>query len=1010
MLIDEYVNYQTIYKKKYGKSIVLYQNGSFYEIYNIDESNNELQKICELLNIQFTRKNKSILQINKSNPSLAGFPLASIKKYLNILLNNNYTVILVEQTSEPPNPTRGVTNIYSPSTYIENINEPYSNIIVSLYISEEQCLKTYKKIFIYSLSNIDISTGTCSVYQSNNYIYDKNAMYDDIFRYVETNNCKELIIHTNNIHEFTEEELLQNINSNNRMIHLNFNKIDNKYFQISYINHFLKNIYDIQSFLTPIEYLNLEKNQEILVSFIVLLNFCYEHNENIIQKIKIPTFYESNEHLILYNNAIYQLDIIEYNKYKDNDCTFKSLFNIINKCSTNIGKRLLNYRILNPITNIKEIENRYSQIEYMIQFGKLDELEMILKNIADIERLHRKISLTMLQPHEFYTLTFTYKNILRIFDIVRNHELFNINDNIIENYQKYIIYYESIFDLNELAKCGLNNIHNSFFNKGLSEEIDILQNDINDIKKYFDNECSYLSNIIEKDSDFVKLENNERDGYFFYTTKNRSEVMLKNIDKNIKSKYEIKKYNGSNVKIVSNELYAKSNKLLELQSNIEKKIKEKYIEILSIIDKNYKDLFYDICKYISIVDISKSGAKCSLIYNYTKPIIDNKYNGESYFSAKEIRHPIIEIVNQQFNYVKNDIELLKGESDMSSMLLYGLNSSGKSSLIKAVCLNIVLSQMGYYTASSNFTYYPYHKMFVRISSDDNLFKGLSSYAVEINELKSILTYADKKSIVISDELCKGTESLSGISICASTLLYFCKKNINYLNTTHLHELYEIELIQNLKNLSIKHINVEYDEKNDNIIYIRKLVDGIPPNKYYGLEFASYLIKNKEFIDCAFDIRNKLINKPKEILINKVSNYNNELFMDRCIICGCDGSSYPLDSHHIQYQTFFNKYDFNKDKLSNLVVLCKTHHDEVHNDKLNIIGYDDTIKGKIINYNINDKNIDEKKRKKYDKNDIQIMKDLFIKINNMNHVILELKNNYNINISIKTLKKILNDEY
>ena len=133
-------------------------------------------------------------------------------------------------------------------------------------------------------------------------------------------------------------------------------------------------------------------------------------------------------------------------------------------------------------------------------------------------------------------------------------------------------------------------------------------------------------------------------------------------------------------------------------------------------------------------------------------------------------------------------------------------------------------------------------------------------------------------------------------------------------------------------------------------------------------------------------------------------------MDRCIICGCDGSSYPLDSHHIQYQTFFNKYDFNKDKLSNLVVLCKTHHDEVHNDKLNIIGYDDTIKGKIINYNINDKNIDEKKRKKYDKNDIQIMKDLFIKINNMNHVILELKNNYNINISIKTLKKILNDEY
>ena len=167
MLIDDYINYQNIYKQKYGKAIVLYQNGSFYEIYNIDENDNELSKICELLNIQHTRKNKSILQISKSNPALAGVPLASLKKYLNILLNNNYTVVLVEQTSEPPNPTRGVTNIYSPSTYIENINEPYSNIIVSLYISQEQCIKTFKKIFIYSLCNIDISTGSCYVYQSN---------------------------------------------------------------------------------------------------------------------------------------------------------------------------------------------------------------------------------------------------------------------------------------------------------------------------------------------------------------------------------------------------------------------------------------------------------------------------------------------------------------------------------------------------------------------------------------------------------------------------------------------------------------------------------------------------------------------------------------------------------------------------------------------------------------------------------------------------------------------------
>lgn len=1007
MLIDDYVNYQNIYKKKYGKCVILYQNGSFFEIYNIDSNDNQLQKICELLNIQFTRKNKSILEISKSNPSLAGFPLASLKKYLNVLLNNNFTVVLVEQTSEPPNPKREITNIYSPSTYIENLNDPYSNIIISLYISQEQCFKTMKKIFIYSLCNIDISTGYCSVYQSNNYIYDKNEMFNDISRYVETNNCKELIINTNNLVDFGEDDIRRIINNSNRMLHININNIEKKYFQIGYQNDFLKKIYQNCGFLSPIEYLNLEKYQETIIPFIILLNFCYEHNENIIRKIKEPSFYQYDEHLILHNNAIYQLDVVEYNKYKDNDCNYKSLFNIINKCSTNIGKRLLNYRILNPITNVDKLNVRYNQIEYILQSSIMEDLELVLKNIVDIERLHRKISIKILQPHEYFTLTYSYKNILKLFGIINDKELFEISDETIDSYKKYIEYYESIFDLNELAKCGLNNINNSFFNKGIYSEIDEVQIKIDNIKEYFSGELTYLSNLIEPNSDFVKLESNERDGYFFYTTKNRSEVILKNIKD--KSKYEIKKYNGSNIKIVSNELYKKSNELIHLEDSIHKLIKEKYLEVLSYIDDNFKSLFNEICRFIAIVDVSKSGARCSLMYNYSRPNIEDKYLGESYFTAKEIRHPIIEIINEHFEYVCNDIQLLKGD-EKSSILLYGLNSAGKSSLIKAICLNIILSQMGYYCACSNFTFYPYNKMFVRISSDDNIYKNLSSYALEINELRSIINYADSKSIVISDELCKATESVSGIAICASTLMHFSQRNINYINTTHLHELYELEDIKKLTNLSIKYIKVDYDEGNDNIIYSRKLIDGIPPNKYYGLEFASYLIKNDNFIKCAFNIRNELLGLNKEILTTKNSNYNNDLYMDKCMICGDNGNSYPLDCHHIKYQKFFNQYDIHKNKLSNLVVLCKVHHDQLHNENLNIVGYKDTLKGKILDYSVSSEKSNEKRAKKYSKENIELIKDISKKFSTDKHIIMQLKNNYNISIGNKTLSKILNDMY
>ena len=1008
MLIDDYINYQNIYRKKYGKSIVLYQNGSFFEIYNIDPTDNQLQKICELLNIQFTRKNKAILEINRSNPSLAGFPLASLKKYLNVLLNNDYTVVLVEQTSEPPNPKREITNIYSPSTYIEHINDPYSNIIVSLYISQEQCFKSMKKIFIYALCNIDISTGFCSIYQSNKYIYDKNEMFSDISRYIETNNCKELLINTNNLVDFNEDDIRKNINLNNRLCHIDFNNVEKKFFQLPYQNDFLKKIYNNTGILSPIEYLNLEKYQETIIPFIILLNFCYEHNENIILKLKEPSFYEYDEHLILHNNAIYQLDVVEYNKYKDAD-NYKSLFNIINKCSTNIGKRLLNYRILNPITDSKKLNLRYDQIEYILSSSILGELESILKNIVDIERLHRKISLKMLQPHEYFTLTYSYKNILKLFDSIKNHNLFDINQDLIDKYNKYINYYESIFDLTELAKCGLNNINNSFFNKGIYNEIDTIQEIINEIKGYFNSECNTLSNLIELNSEFVKLESNERDGYFLYTTKNRSESMLKKMTAEQKLKYEIKKYNGTNVKIVSVELCKKSSKLIQLEEEIQKVIKDKYLEVLTYIDENFKDIFNEICRFIAIVDVSKSGAKCSLMYNYSRPLIEDKYKGESYFSCKGIRHPIIEIINEQFTYIKNDIELLKGIDDYSSILLYGLNSAGKSSIIKAVCLNIILSQMGYYSATTNFTFYPYNKMFVRISSDDNIYKGLSSYALEISELRSIINYADTRSIVISDELCKATESISGISICAATLLHFSNKNINYINTTHLHELYELEEVKKLKNVAIKYINVDYDEANDNIIYSRKLQDGIPPMKYYGLEFASYLIKNDTFIKSAFNIRNKLIGVKSEILTTKTSNYNNELYMDKCMICGINGDSYPLDCHHIKFQKFFNDHDINKNKLSNLVILCKKHHDQLHNEDLNIVGYIDTAKGKILDYNINAK-VDEKKKKKYSCENINVIKDLNKKFTNQKHLIMELKNNHNITISLITLKKILEDTY
>jgi DNA mismatch repair protein MutS len=204
-----------------------------------------------------------------------------------------------------------------------------------------------------------------------------------------------------------------------------------------------------------------------------------------------------------------------------------------------------------------------------------------------------------------------------------------------------------------------------------------------------------------------------------------------------------------------------------------------------------------------------------------------------------------------------------------------------------------------------------------------------------------------------------------------------------------------------------------------IIYGRKLEHG-PGSNLYGIEIANYIIDDQLFIEDAKKIRNGILNKHDEILVNKTSNYNNKLYMDKCTICGTNGKTYPLDTHHIKEQNTFDKDDINKDKLSNLVILCKKHHDDVHNGNLEITGYKDTVLGPKLDYTDYTNNISEtnetnknNNRKKYDETQINIIKkmahDLKDQKQYMKILIIEL-NKININISSKTINKILNDTY
>ena len=1044
MLIDEYFAQQLEFEKKYGpKTILLMQVGMFFEMYGVNnqtEKIGDLQTITELLNIQLSRRNKAIIENSRTNSLMAGFPISSVKRFINILLSNSYTIILVEQDEIEPT-QRKITNIYSPGTYIEDISQADPNNIVSVYIIESSSHKSNTTIFSFGISCIDLSTGNNNIYEHQNIYYEKSAFLEEIYRFIETYNPIEILVYCQCLEKLKISEIRNKLYFPNRIIHY-LDSIQSKFFNIDYQNQFLKKIFPEHGILSPIEYLDMTQKTNVIISYLILLDYAYEHNERIIEKIKVPKNWEYEQHLILYNNSIYQLNIVEQNNQNNQnnkDCKYKSLHKVIQKTSTNMGKRLLKHRLTNPITNIEELNNRYNKIEEFMKCNSMDKIENTLSEIIDIDRMHRKMSLQILHPYEFLNLTYSYESILELINLLKDNNLlhqFKIEDKCLQNFKKYIDDYKNKFNLHELGKYGLANIGGSFFNEGYFQKIDSVQKKINDILNFFETECKVLSNMIEPNSQFVKLENTEKDGYFFYLTKKRSDILMDKINSQ-KNKYEVLKYNSANVKLLSPKIKEYSNLLVELKEEIQIITRDEYLKCLSEFELNYLETLNIFSEFIAEVDFINCGAKCAKIYKYTKPVIKTKdckfsqnqnknhlsSTTDSYFSGKEIRHPIIELINEEVNYVSNDLELI--HEKCNGILLYGVNGVGKSSLSKAIGCNIVLAQMGYYVAASSFTYYPYTKIFTRINGDDNMFKGQSSFAIEMDELRSILKYSDNRSIVLGDEICKGTEETSALSIVSSSILRFCKNNVNFIMATHFHKLVELEDMNALQNIKFMHLSVEYDKTEQIIIYGRKLEEG-PGDTLYGVEIADFLIQDSEFIKNAKRIRNIILEKEKCILEDKTSNYNSKLYVDKCAICGDNGYQYPLDTHHIKEQYLFEDDDIHKDKLANLVVLCKKHHDEVHHGNLEINGYINTTKGKKLIYNSeikeeeeekessnNKKSNNKKSNKKYHEEDIKLIKKMAEELKDqkqhMKILLLELKKK-NIIISSKTVNQILNDTY
>ena len=393
---------------------------------------------------------------------------------------------------------------------------------------------------------------------------------------------------------------------------------------------------------------------------------------------------------------------------------------------------------------------------------------------------------------------------------------------------------------------------------------------------------------------------------------------------------------------MSSEINAISKNILKYKDIFFNNLSKEFNNFCTNFINTFETQLNRIIDYVTQCDILQNRCYTAEINSYCKPLIID--SDKSFIEFTGIRHPLIEKINTNEIYVANDLTI---DSLNSGYLLYGTNAVGKTSFIKSIGIAIIMAQAGLYVPAQFLTFSVYKSIYTRILGNDNLFKGLSTFAVEMTELRNILKNANKNSLVLGDELCSGTESTSALSIFTAGIKYLSEKNCSFIFATHFHEIINYTEIKEIGSLKLLHMSVIYDREKDHLIYDRKLKDG-PGDNMYGLEVCKSLNLPDDFLEMAHNVRNRYSTKSSTlginglIIENKTSKYNNSKIKGLCEICKeCEG----IEVHHLIYQKDFVEENGNgngkgnskknnkliKNHKANLINICESCHDKLHRE-------------------------------------------------------------------------------
>ncbi len=955
LLTQIYFDLQRHFEAKYGVDTVVFMEiGTFFEVYEINNDEEQVGKakeIAELLNIQLTKKNKSILENSDKNPLLAGVPAVSFERYLSRLIaEQKYTVIVVKQKGNPPKISRYISQIVSPGTNFDHIIDNDDNYIVSILVDK------HRDIYIVGYSAIDVTTGKTWLYESHGTSEDPSYALDELFNLLNVYRTSEVVV-----------TFLDGVDDQRHVMyyleiaeHYHYS-VNNQRPRIEFQNELFSEVYQIRSLLSPIEHLDLERSPMITESLAILIHFVIEHDIHIVQKLDLPKIIDNRRYMYLGNNAFEQMNVISKDR---NELT---LLKLLDKSATAVGRRLLKERLLNPIMEKEELERRYNLVEKASSHVRY--LDEVMRGIYDVQRLSRRLYLGRLHPFEINHIYDSMQSVKELIAYAKKHKIQKIpfHESEVDEFLRDI---SKSIDLDISRRFTTATIDDNFLMSGVDEAIDTLVKENQTMLIAFDDMMAKIEVMLESAgaggaNSTVALGLLEKEGYYVSLSKNRFSMIESEFVRSEEfKKCVVKKFTNS-VKITSDFTDALSDRLMKNRRKIVTLAKDRFVQLQVVFEKRYALLFDRVIAYVADLDVGVSSSKVAQIYKHTRPMIVDVAKDENFLQIMQLRHPLIETQERSGLYVPNDIVM--GNRDyvdlphpktvmlevavhdghqINGVLLYGINSSGKSSLMKSIGLATLMAQAGFFVSASAMKFSLFDSLFTRIVSRDNLAKGLSTFAVEMLELKNIFNRASVRSLILGDEISHGTETLSGVAIVSSAIIKLARMRSLFLFATHLHQLSTMREIRSLKNVVDLHLSVEYDEAQDKLLFNRVLQAG-SGSSIYGLEFAKSLHMDGDFLEMANKIRKRLAKDFDELELlvkKKTSKYNKELYVTKCVICGAMAE----DVHHINHQSLADNSGFighfHKDAKHNLVPLCKEHHKAIHDGSIKIDGFMMTSSG------------------------------------------------------------------